>query len=105
MASAQRKPRSKSTSRSGSGRNVKAAKKPKPTPIRVLVVDDNQNDLSRIERCLGQMVSYKAAVEHAASLAETQSAIEAKKFDVALVDFHLGNETGTRVMRELGGRT
>ena len=105
MASAQRKPRSKTTSRGGSGRSAKAAEKAKPTPIRVLVVDDNQKDVTRIERCLGQMVSYKAAVDHAASLAETQSAIEAKKFDVALVDFHLGRETGTRVMRELGGRT
>lgn len=74
------------------------------TPIRVLIVDDDPEDIALVRRCLEGMSAYEAEAEKAGSLEETQAAIAHSGFDVALIDFHLGDDTGTHVMRELGGR-
>lgn len=86
------------------GRDGDAAQTLQPAPIRVLIVDDDAEDIARVRRCLDGMAAYRAEVRQAGSLEETRAAIAEAAFDVALIDFHLGDETGTRIMQALGGR-
>lgn len=78
---------------------------PAAVPIRVLIVDDDPEDIALVRRCLEGMSAYKAKADRAGSLEETKAAIANADFDVALIDFHLGDETGTHVMQALGGRS
>lgn len=75
-----------------------------PAPICVLIVDDDAEDIALVRRCLDGMAAYAAQVAQASSLDETRAAVAEADFDVALIDFHLGDETGTQVMQALGGR-
>lgn len=105
MAPAQRRPSSKTRIRTSATRGTGARKKLVSGPIRVLIVDDDEDDVVQIKHCLGQASAYSAKITQTATLDETRIAIAASDFDVALIDFHPGKDIRPEVMQELGGRS
>ncbi|MCG8560529.1 MAG: hybrid sensor histidine kinase/response regulator [Hyphomicrobiales bacterium] len=75
-----------------------------PRPISVLVIEDDDTDFHITQRTLLMMDTFDATIHHARSLEEAREAVLGNSFDVALVDFCLGLETGARALQDLGGR-
>lgn len=75
-----------------------------PRTIAVLVIEDSDNDFRITSRTLQLMDTYRAEVRHAPDLVAARSLVQERQFDVILVDFCLGLDTGTRAIQELGGR-
>ena len=72
--------------------------------IKVLVLDDNYGDFDAIRRALSRMESYSVNLVRAETIEEARHALAVKSFDIALIDYNLGMETGIRIIHELGGR-
>ncbi len=68
-------------------------------PIRVLVVDDDENDFFVVSRLLTRNTFAEYRLEWAASYAAGLDALERGGHDVAIVDYRLGMETGLELVR------
>lgn len=72
--------------------------------INVLVIDDSDTDFRIVKKTLQLMDALRADVWHAHDLVSARAYTDCQTFDVALVDFCLGIDTGVRAIQELGGR-
>ncbi len=69
----------------------------------VLIVEDDDFDFHIIQRYLLNSVSYNAKIERASTLAKVKVAAALHCYDVVLIDFCLGNDTGVLAMDAFGG--
>ncbi len=76
-----------------------------PRPIEVLVIEDSDTDYRIVARTLQQMDTFRAQISHARDLEAARRMADDRDFDVALVDFYLGIDTGTEAIHDLGGRS
>lgn len=72
--------------------------------IRVLVVEDCEEDFFLITRCLNAMHEFDVSITRARDLESACAYAERTGFDLAIVDYWLGEDTGPHVLRSLGGR-
>lgn len=72
-------------------------------PIRVLIVDDDPDDRLMIKRFLNGARSCRFVVEELADPAGLGPVIERRSADVILMDQRLGEQSGTEVIRRIGG--
>lgn len=105
MASAQHRSALSANATLRSGTSAGKVKKPRRIPIRILILDDHDDDLLLISESLASMKSFKAELHQASTLEASRELIEEHLFDVALIDFDLGDETGPSIIRKLGGRS
>jgi CheY-like chemotaxis protein len=66
--------------------------------IRILFVDDSGLQISDFCQSLA---GGDYDVTTASSIAEAKRAVTEQRFDIAVIDYHLGNETGDACLREL----
>ncbi len=72
---------------------LRAAPDPQLTPLHVLILDDERFDRHRLARlCSG--LEQKCAVTNAATLAAFDTALEAARFDLIMLDYQLPDGTG-----------
>lgn len=69
--------------------------------LAVLAVDDDRGDASLLSRHLGHLHRYTIDFHHATKFADAQKALKSRDFDVIILDFQLGAETGHDVLRAL----
>lgn len=68
--------------------------------IRVLLVDDNAADRDLIVAMFGEIPDGRFHITQTATLEDALSALELEPFDVCLVDFRLGPDSGLDVIRQ-----
>lgn len=68
--------------------------------LRILIIDDSYADFDDLARCLRKMNAYAVKVTRAKTIEEARYLISEETFDVAFVDFYLGDESGIRLLRE-----
>lgn len=73
---------------------------PAKPPIRILVVDDEEDQFVLVRRLLAPFTSPGFEVEWADGHATGMVALERRPFDVCLVDYRLGLTDGVRFIRE-----
>jgi len=76
-----------------------AAGNPAAAPIRVLVVDDDENDFFVVSRLLTRNTFATYQLEWAPSYTAGLEALERGGHDVVIVDYRLGMETGLELVR------
>jgi signal transduction histidine kinase len=76
----------------------------RPRPINILIIDDSDDDFLIALRTLRLMDTFAATVHHAHDISEARAIVDREQFDVVLVDFCLGLETGAGAIADLGGR-
>jgi len=69
-------------------------------PLKVLLVDDDENDSLLTRRMLKEYEGVECEVEHAATYAEGLRAIAECRHDVYLIDYRLGEHSGLDLLRE-----
>ena len=69
-------------------------------PYRVLLVDDDPDDRLLIEEDLRAIQRWRAEITSTATYEEALAAIHAGRFDIALVDYRLGERKGTELLLE-----
>lgn len=74
------------------------------TSLSVLVVEDDFGDYDAVARALRKMESYKATAIRAKTLEAARLAARETNFDVYLIDYNLGVDSGARFIQEIGGR-
>lgn len=72
-------------------RSIEEAASPAGTPIRTLIVEDDAGTRSALKRLLNSGVFLPVPV---ASAEAARGALAAERFDVAVIDLHLGDESG-----------
>ncbi len=72
-----------------------------PWKISVLILEDEAADAEMLARTLGSMEEYHADVSHAWSLSEARQQIARHRFDVALIDYHVGDGLGDELLSDL----
>ena len=72
--------------------------------ITVLVVEDSEVDFEILKRNLRQMNAFEAEIYHACDLVSARGIAEIIDIDVALIDYHLGPDSGVRSIQDFGGR-
>jgi signal transduction histidine kinase len=73
-------------------------------PIYVLVVEDDRDDFFLTQDVLASVSEKKYAVAWAGSYEGGRTALFEQRFDVALVDYHIGERTGLEFIAEFGSR-
>lgn len=68
--------------------------------LQVLLVDDSEFDRTRIRR-LSEDISIPMLLTEASSFAQMQDLISGQRFDLILIDYHLGEADGLQVIRLL----
>ena len=72
--------------------------------LRILIVEDDDFDFHILRRNLLEMDAYSVKIDRAKTLAEAKLASGHKGYDVVLIDFCLGNDTGVLAIDAFGGR-
>lgn len=72
--------------------------------LSVLVVDDNDTEFRLIKQSLLKIDRYGCDIAHAPSADAAFDLMKSMSFDIVLVDYWLGAETGVGFMQNLGGR-
>lgn len=73
--------------------------------LKVLVVEDCEEDFFLVTRCLNAMPDYDVSITHAPEFDTGKSLFATEDFDLVVVDFWLGEKTGPHLLEALGGRT
>src|SRR3954471_10233465 len=69
--------------------------------VRVLVLDDNEDDFAFVKILLGKSLVFTYELEWAPSEQTALAALQRGGFDVALFDYKLGGTTGLEILRTL----
>ena len=69
--------------------------------IKILMVDDDEEDFIIVRELLSEIRHYKYSIDWARSYAEGLQQIEERKYDVYLVDYRLGPESGLELIRNV----
>jgi len=69
--------------------------------INVLLVEDDEDDFLLTRDLLGDITTFECNLDWAATCAAAKEAIAAKKFDICLIDYRLGERTGLELLREV----
>ncbi|QYM79033.1 response regulator [Horticoccus luteus] len=72
-------------------------------PLRLLVVEDNEDDFRYVQYLLRVNTINRYQVDWAPSYEEGLAAVRSKTYDAALFDYQLGGRTGVDLLRELIG--
>ena len=72
--------------------------------LNVLVGEDDDEDFMILKRHLEDMEDFDARISRATTLHAAMDMAETSQFQLALVDYWLGADTGPRVLEGLGGR-
>ncbi|TLP49235.1 response regulator [Cohaesibacter sp. CAU 1516] len=72
--------------------------------LSVLIVEDDDFDFHIIKRFMLEAKGYSAKIDRASSLAKAKLAATHRRYDVVLIDFCLGDDTGVLAMSAFGGR-
>lgn len=79
-----------------------AARRPSPTKlIRVLVLDDNEDDFAFVRVLLGKSATHRYELEWAPTAEAALEAIRDRRPDVGLFDYRLAGTTGLDLLRRL----
>src|SRR5215831_15957027 len=73
-------------------------------PIAVAIVEDNDGDFFLAKRALENTPHQTFEITRADSYDSALSLLKSRPFDVALIDYQLGAESGLDLVRALGGR-
>lgn len=73
-------------------------------PIRILIVDDDQDDFVITRDLLGEVKGARYELEWANAFDKALEFIGAKEYDVYLFDYRLGAHTGLELLREVVAR-
>ncbi|MEQ8825421.1 MAG: response regulator [Filomicrobium sp.] len=87
------------------GQDKDLSKAGNKSDLHILVVEDDFGDYDNLCRAVRNMPHLTATTDCARSIAEARQLLAQGDFDIALVDYCLGTETGIRFLKELGGRT
>ena len=69
--------------------------------VRILVVDEDGNDLSLIRDCLSEELQNGLSLNHASSMAEALSATSQNAYDALFCDYSSGRSGGPRLLHAL----
>lgn len=72
--------------------------------LRILIVDDDVVDFEAIQRALRNMRLYRVETDWAKNTEIARYKLRKNEYDVVFVDHHLGLDTGSTLIREIGGR-
>ncbi len=72
--------------------------------VRVLVLDDNEDDFAFVKILLGKSLAYSYEPEWAPTEEAALAALRRGGFDVALFDYKLGGTTGLEILQTLQGQ-
>jgi DNA-binding NarL/FixJ family response regulator len=75
-----------------------------PRHLNVLVVEDDFADYDAVARALRKMEGFEVKVTRAKTVEAARRAVVETRFDVCLIDYNLGAESGLRFLQDLGGR-
>ena len=75
-----------------------------PKRLRVLVVEDDFGDFDAVARALRKVRGFELSVTRAKTIEAARKVMADMRFDVYLVDYNLGAESGARFLKEIGGR-
>lgn len=70
------------------------------TPVRVLIIDDDEDDFFLTESLINSIDSGNFIVEWSFSYKDAYEAIIQKKYDLYFIDYYLGAKTGLDLLRE-----
>ncbi len=70
-------------------------------PVRVLVLDDNEDDFAFVKILLGKSLAFTYELQWAQTEEAALSALRRGGFDVALFDYKLGGTTGLEILQTL----
>jgi signal transduction histidine kinase len=73
-------------------------------PIRVLLVEDDEDDYVLIKKLLSRITHVKYDLKWAPTYQEALDAIDLDHYDVYLLDYYLGERTGLQLLSEMNGR-
>jgi DNA-binding NarL/FixJ family response regulator len=76
-----------------------------PRTVNILVVEDDFGDYDAVARALRKMDHFEAKATRAKTLEAARRLIADTAYDVYLIDYNLGAESGARLLQELGGRS
>jgi signal transduction histidine kinase len=79
----------------------RTSRRPGSRTVRVLVLDDNEDDFAFVKILLGKSVMCSYQLEWVATEAAALSALRTGGFDVGLFDYKLGATTGLEILRTL----
>jgi len=69
-------------------------------PLRVLLVEDNEGDYRLTREALGEITTFECEIEWAATYSAAKTAIAENSYDICLIDYRLGEQTGLDLVRE-----
>src|SRR5687767_9694499 len=72
----------------------------KTETIRILVVDDDEDDYIMLRDLLGEIRDQKFTLEWASSYEAGREAVSRKAHDVCFFDYRLGGQTGLDLLKE-----
>ncbi|WP_101757397.1 GGDEF domain-containing response regulator [Oceanicoccus sp. KOV_DT_Chl] len=72
--------------------------------LRVLIIDDNEQDIEILKRYLLRVDYTQYTVDHAISLERAEELILMHDYDVALLDYNMGNQQGLALFGMLGSK-
>jgi len=72
-----------------------------PSSLKVLVVEDDFGDFDAVSRALRKMQAFEVRVTRAKSTEAARRVMADIQFDVFLIDYNLGDETGLHLLKDL----
>lgn len=76
----------------------------KDVPIRVLLIEDDEDDYVLIRKLLAPITRVKYDLEWVPTYQEALEAMDRGHYDVYLLDYYLGERTGLQLLGEINGR-
>jgi signal transduction histidine kinase len=72
--------------------------------MKILIVDVSEAEAFLIETLFRDSDGFAGELVHVTDMEDAHNHLETGGFDTAFIDHYLGNETGTKLIRGLGGR-